>query len=217
MDNFDLRNQGSGGIFLTTREVRMLPPGERGFTMYSSRSETVLPSASRPISGMSLLGTAVFLLASGPASPALAASKRCDWHGPKTQGETSYKQCVDYAALDETTLNLPSNATRISRDGISFCPNAINGSAGAADIVYMMDNSGSMERGENGGDFNTPPGDPFGIRDRVIRSAMRQQRATADTSTAGFISFIGLGSKQDQDTTPAVSYTHLTLPTNREV
>lgn len=160
--------------------------------MASHRYET--PSRKAPRApGLALAAAAVaFGCLSVEAGP-----KRCDWHGPKTRGETSYKQCVDYAALDGKSLDLPANVSRISHDGVSFCSGAFNGKVGAADIVYLMDNSGSMEKGENSGGFNTPPGDPFGVRDRVIRRAIRQQRATADTATAGFLSFFGLGGNQD--------------------
>lgn len=151
-------------------------------------------------------------LAAALSAPSAGADKRCDWHGPKTRGETSYKQCVDYAALHGKSLDLPSNVSRISHDGISFCANTFKGTAGAADIIYMMDNSGSMEKGENSGGFNTPPGDPFGVRDRVIRRAMRQQRATADTSTAAFISFFGLGGNQDYTVEPEIETEKLQRP-----
>jgi hypothetical protein len=156
----------------------------------------------RPRPGGLALAAFLGVMAVDP-SP-VAAQKRCDWHGPKSRGETTYKQCVDYASMHGTTTNLPSNVSRISQDGISFCPASFNATAGAADIVYMMDNSGSMELGESSSGFDTPPGDPFGVRDRVIRRAMRQHRATADTATAGFISFFGLRSNQDYRTVPEI-------------
>jgi hypothetical protein len=143
---------------------------------------------------------------------AAEAQKRCDWHGPRSRGETSYKQCVDYAALNGKTLDLPSNVSRISHDGISFCANTFTAKGGAADIIYLMDNSGSMESGESSGGFNTPPGDPFGVRDRVIRRAMRQHRASVDTGTAGFISFFGLSSNQNYVTTPEIETNKLQRP-----
>ena len=131
------------------------------------------------------------LLASSPVAAADAV-KRCDWHAPKAPGESSYKRCLDYKAMNGTTLTLPGNVTRISRDGISFCEGVVVQDTGEADIIYLMDNSGSMESGETAGGFRTPPGDPFGVRDKMIRRGMRQERATAKLGTAGFISFIGI-------------------------
>jgi hypothetical protein len=63
---------------------------------------------------------------------------------------------------------------------------------GGADVVFIMDNSGSMKNGDVLNGVVTPPGDPNGIRDQVIRRAMRSLRAMTDTATAGFVSFIGL-------------------------
>ncbi|MEO7423935.1 MAG: vWA domain-containing protein [Fibrobacteria bacterium] len=76
---------------------------------------------------------------------AAAAAKRCDWHGPLSGGEKPYAKCVDFAALNGKTLDLPKNVTRISADGLSFCQTATpTTGAGDADIVFVYDNSGSM-------------------------------------------------------------------------
>jgi hypothetical protein len=73
------------------------------------------------------------------------AAKRCDWHGPISGGEDPYNKCVDFAALDGKTLDLPKNVTRISADGLSFCqPATPTTGSGDADIVFIYDNSGSM-------------------------------------------------------------------------
>lgn len=182
----------------------MPPPGERDFTMASKQIETgfrLHRNAGRALASLLLT-----------LATAAEAQKRCDWHGPRTRGETSYKQCVDYATLNGKTQEIPANVTRISQDGISFCANTFRVQAGAADIIYLMDNSGSMESGENAGGFNTPPGDPFGVRDRVIRRAMRQHRASVDTGTAGFISFFGLANNQNFVTTPEIETHKLQRP-----
>ena len=79
------------------------------------------------------------------AGTAAAAAKRCDWHGPKSKGEATYKKCVDFVALNGTTLDLPGNVTRISADGISLCQTATpQTGTGNADIVFIYDNSRSM-------------------------------------------------------------------------
>ncbi|HKP96008.1 MAG TPA: vWA domain-containing protein [Fibrobacteria bacterium] len=73
------------------------------------------------------------------------AAKRCDWHGPLSGGENPYAKCVDFAALQGKTLDLPKNVTRISADGLSFCqPATPTTGTGDADIVFIYDNSGSM-------------------------------------------------------------------------
>jgi hypothetical protein len=132
-------------------------------------------------------------------APVFAGPKRCDWHGPRAaSGESSFNKCIDYGGMQGKTVELPSNVTRISQDGISFCENAINtGTTLDADIVYMMDNSGSMKDGDVVNGVKTSPGDPNGIRDQVIRRAMRQQRGSTNVTTAGFLSFVGLGGKVD--------------------
>jgi hypothetical protein len=88
----------------------------------------------------------LFFLACALIPGISSAEKRCDWHGPKSNGETTYKKCIDYAAMNGKTLVLPTNVTRISQDGISFCPGifTVTG-AGNADIVFIYDNSGSMQ------------------------------------------------------------------------
>jgi hypothetical protein len=80
------------------------------------------------------------------SQPALAKGpKRCDWHGPLSGGETQYAKCVDFAAMNGKTIDLPKNVTRIAADGLSFCApkNPVQGPA-EADIVFIYDNSGSM-------------------------------------------------------------------------
>ncbi|MEO6098136.1 MAG: vWA domain-containing protein, partial [Fibrobacteria bacterium] len=79
------------------------------------------------------------------ATPARAAAKRCDWHGPLSGGEKPYAKCVDFASMEGKTIALPKNVTRIAADGISFCvPPTPTTGAGDADIVFIYDNSGSM-------------------------------------------------------------------------
>ncbi len=99
-----------------------------------------LPQSRRPKAVASAVTALIFASMLGVPS----AAKRCDWHGPKSKGETTFKQCVDYAKLDGTTLTLPKNVTRISADGISFCPGVTPSGTGNADIVFIYDNSGSM-------------------------------------------------------------------------
>ncbi|MDB5048480.1 MAG: von Willebrand factor type domain [Fibrobacteres bacterium] len=90
------------------------------------------------------IGSALFAL-SMTVGMAEAVEKRCDWHGPLSGGEKPYAKCVDFAALNGKTMDLPKNVTRISADGLSFCqPATPTTGAGNADIVFVYDNSGSM-------------------------------------------------------------------------
>ncbi len=85
------------------------------------------------------------MLILGAAGSAEAAAKRCDWHGPKSKGESTYKKCVDFSALNGTTMQVPGNVTRIGVDGISLCePTTGQTGTGNADIVFIYDNSLSM-------------------------------------------------------------------------
>ncbi len=107
--------------------------------------------------------------------------KRCDWHTPDAKvGTQTFHQCIDFAQLsaDSVTLKLPINITRIEQNGITFCRGTFAPKdKDQADIVYIMDNSFSMDNG----------GDPFHQRDTVVKKAMRQQRELSITTTAGFM------------------------------
>ncbi len=109
---------------------------------HPSRLLNVVSSSSR---GKYIAALGVFLVASLLSTPIQAAPKRCDWHGPRSSGEATYNKCIDFAAIQGTTVNVPKNVTRISADGISFCSGAFTqAGAGNADIVFIYDNSGSM-------------------------------------------------------------------------
>ncbi len=109
---------------------------------HPSRQLNVVSSSSR---GKYFAAVGVFLFASLLSTPIQAAPKRCDWHGPKSSGEATYNKCIDFAAIQGTTVNVPKNVTRISADGISFCSGVFTqAGAGNADIVFIYDNSGSM-------------------------------------------------------------------------
>src|SRR6185436_15523087 len=68
------------------------------------------------VPNLALAAAAIGVLAGTPVS----AAKRCDWHGPRSSGESTYNKCVDYAAMQGKSVVLYENATRISQDGISF-------------------------------------------------------------------------------------------------
>ncbi|MDB5105107.1 MAG: von Willebrand factor type domain [Fibrobacteres bacterium] len=91
-------------------------------------------------------GTSLLVLSlTAHSAFAAKAAKRCDWHGPLSGGEKQYAKCVDFAALNGKTMDLPKNVTRIAADGLSFCvPPTPTTGAGDADIVFIYDNSGSM-------------------------------------------------------------------------
>jgi hypothetical protein len=143
-------------------------------------------------------------------NPAAMAAKRCDWHAEKAlSGETTYRKCLDLAALNGTTVDLPQNVTRIAQDGFSFCPNAFKSlGGGVADILYLVDNSGSMGDGEsgskdiNGETYNSCAGDPFDRRGDVVKQAIHLQSQLALKTSAGFIPFSSNNQIQDQVTAP---------------
>ncbi len=88
---------------------------------------------------------AACILALPAASAYAKGPKRCDWHGPLSNGENAYAKCADFAAMEGKTVNIPKNVTRIAADGISFCiPPGVTTGNGSADIVFIYDNSGSM-------------------------------------------------------------------------
>ena len=84
------------------------------------------------------------LAAMAASAQAAKGPKRCDWHGPLSSGEDPYVKCIDFATLNGKDLTLPKNVTRIAADGLSFCPTKDVSVPGAADIVFIYDNSGSM-------------------------------------------------------------------------
>ncbi len=149
------------------------------------------------IAGLVLCGLGVF--------PAFAA-KRCDWHAQNAYfGETAFRKCLDLAALDGKSLDMPKNVSRLAQDGLSICQNAFKTeNAGEADILYLLDNSGSMWTGENsakdmnGNEYNSCAGDPFQRRGNVVIQGMRLQSQLASHSSAGFLPFMA-GSDGLQD------------------
>lgn len=73
-------------------------------------------------------------------SPAVSgASVRCDLATP-SQTATS---CLDPASLKGRTVVVPSNVTRIGKDGLALCA-SVNQQKISSDIVYVIDNSTSM-------------------------------------------------------------------------
>jgi hypothetical protein len=122
--------------------------------------------------------------------PALWAQKRCDWHSPRaTSGETVYRKCIPIDSLDGASLSTASNVTRIAKDGFSLCKDAFFVESGDADIVYLMDNSGSMWTGEDNNGYSSCAGDPFLMRDDIIKEGMALQQQLANQTSAGFVPF----------------------------
>lgn len=136
----------------------------------------------------------------------------CRWRGRLAVAPGDRDQCLEPMAGVGPSRTLPSNATTVARDGITICRSVWNPTPKPVDAVFLMDNSGSMEKGENSGGFNTPPGDPFGIRDRGIRLAIRQLRNSGGQVTAGFLSFFGLGGNQDYTVEPEIETEKLQRP-----
>ena len=74
---------------------------------------------------------------------------------------------------------------------MSFFVEAKTIHAGAADIVFIMDNTGSMQYGDPY--FCSTAGDPTFYRDDIVKKGMQRERDTASVAVAGFISFNGSG------------------------
>lgn len=126
----------------------------------------------------------------------------CQWQGRWLDSAGKAVGCLGPG--DSLTVYMPSNTATIAREGIALCKEVWNPTPKAVNAVFLMDNSGSMEKGENSGGFNTPPGDPYGVRDRVIRSALRQLHFMGGQVAAGFVSFFGLGGNQDYTVEPEI-------------
>jgi hypothetical protein len=137
--------------------------------------------------GLATLVVSGALVSAGTAH----AAKRCDWHGQKAfAGEAVYRKCLDLAALDGKSLTLPKNVSRVAQDGFSFCRNAFRTEVGKeADILYLLDNSGSMWSGDADERFNSCAGDPFLQRGKSLIQAINVQSQLAARTSAGFIPF----------------------------
>lgn len=81
------------------------------------------------------------LLASGIGH---AQSLRCDLVGRDTTFTGNLgKVCLDVGALEGQTLVIPSNVTRLDRDGFALCRNSLR-LGGAVDLVFIADQNNSM-------------------------------------------------------------------------
>jgi hypothetical protein len=69
----------------------------------------------------------------------------CSLRGADTTLVTgvTVKKCLDLDALNGKSVQIPSNVTRIDNSGFALCESSEQ-SGGQADIVYVMDQSGSM-------------------------------------------------------------------------
>lgn len=89
-----------------------------------------------------MLGLALVM---GNALQAQDNNATCTLRGRDTVTSTgvSVKQCLDLAALEGKSVVIPSNVARIDNSGFSLCESSVT-QGGLADIVYAMDQSGSM-------------------------------------------------------------------------
>ena len=87
----------------------------------------------------------LFLAGSMLALSANAQTSDCRLRGADTVINTgaTYKKCLDLSALDNKTVIIPANVTRIDNTGFALCESS-ESQGGDADIVYVMDQSGSM-------------------------------------------------------------------------
>ncbi len=100
---------------------------------------------------------------------------RCDLESA-LQGST--KQCLDVAALNGQTIQVPSNTTRIDNDGLSICAPSVTGAVQPVDVVFAVDISGSMR--SNDPDFFAP---------EAVETSIQQLYDLSPASTAGYIGF----------------------------
>lgn len=83
--------------------------------------------------------TLALALLIGLNTSVLGASVRCDLATPSQTATT----CLDPASLKGRTVVVPSNVTRIAKDGLALCAST-NQQKISSDIVYVIDNSTSM-------------------------------------------------------------------------
>jgi len=83
--------------------------------------------------------TLALALLAGLHAYVVAASVRCDL-AISTPSPTS---CLDPATLKGRTITVPSNVTRIGKEGLAFCASTSSQKL-SSDIVYVVDNSTSM-------------------------------------------------------------------------
>ncbi|MBD3420136.1 MAG: hypothetical protein GF398_08475 [Chitinivibrionales bacterium] len=81
------------------------------------------------------------------------SSDRCDLVSKMETGQ-NYRRCVSLKDLSDT-LYVPESVTRISKDGLAICPR-IFPQISPADIVYIVDQSGSMGYKGNNGNYSHP-------------------------------------------------------------
>ena len=101
-----------------------------------------------PKTGFLLLAAGLILLALPIGSQAQATTgKICDLVVNETPGIPGAAACLDLAALQSggDPIKTAGNATRISKDSLRLCKSAFQvATAAEADIIFIYDNSGSM-------------------------------------------------------------------------
>ena len=94
-------------LYWNARPTKKFPTpaiGDRNMIATSNRRFDAVPRLA-----LAAMVMGVFL-----KTPASAAAKRCDWHGPKSTGETTYKKCVDYVGnFARFPRNSPALAVRL--------------------------------------------------------------------------------------------------------
>jgi len=102
--------------------------------------------------------------------------------------------CIEQANFADTTIQIASNITRIGTEGLRICLSDTT-AIGPADIVYVVDMSGSMHPYQHFFDphhtktTSTPAGDPFYTRPEAIQSGFNYQINNYPNSRVGYIGF----------------------------
>ncbi|MBF0431983.1 MAG: VWA domain-containing protein [Fibrobacteria bacterium] len=90
-------------------------------------------------------------------------------------------QCIDLTGSDGQTIVVPKNTTRLDEDGLSICLTPRTAVAKSVDLVFVVDQSGSMAM-TNDTEFHTP---------KATQDALRMLDTLAPQSHVGLVSFAG--------------------------
>lgn len=115
--------------------------------------------------------------------------KRCQVSGTESG---NVQACLDPSSLEGAIINVPSNVTRIEKDGLSICQ-IVSDEVLPTVVFFILDHSGSMA--------NT--NDPLRIADDAFRDAVDQLQSLDSRAHAGYIAFSS-GIKNESYTAPGL-------------
>lgn len=116
----------------------------------------------------------IFQVEAPPTMHPYSPNARCDLlAGPIRSGVG----CINVGDLDGDTLRVSRNTTRLATEGLVLCGGATKVAPGT-DIVYLQDNSGSMDGN-----------DPSSQRGIIVKDAIELHSQIAPSSNAAYIPF----------------------------